>query len=142
MRTLLLGLCVTGCWRDSVPPSKPAERVVAPVVVAPVASIGQCQALRMVGDVPNGAVGAAELEGLVEKQGPATRCCWLKARHRKLADTKVLVTLTVANEGSVGAVKLSDVEPQLGTCLVGVIEGWRFQPSKGGTFRFAIQFAD
>jgi hypothetical protein len=55
---------------------------------------------------------------------------------------KVAVTVTVAQDGSVSDVDLSDhKDDQFGKCLIGRVKTWKFRTSPGGTFRFALAFA-
>jgi hypothetical protein len=54
---------------------------------------------------------------------------------------KISVTLTVAVDGTVSELQLSEHgADNLGKCLTTSMKGWRFRPSAGGTFRFSLIF--
>ena len=98
--------------------------------------------------IPGGnSLKAEEIETMAGKFSGTTSSCYM--RSQKGADgiligdvKKITVTLSIAADGTVTDVTLSDnhAANKLGRCLVGAIRGWKFRTSPGGTFRFILHF--
>jgi predicted Zn finger-like uncharacterized protein len=88
-----------------------------------------------------------EIEDMARKQNDGTNRCYMRAQKGALGIEiqdlkKVAVTVTVAQDGSVSEVGLSDhADDQFGKCLIGRVRTWKFRASPGGTFRFELAFA-
>jgi predicted Zn finger-like uncharacterized protein len=88
-----------------------------------------------------------EIEDMARKQNDGTNRCYMRAQKGALGIEiqdlkKVAVTVTVAQDGSVSEVGLSDhADDQFGKCLIGRVKTWKFRASTGGTFRFELAFA-
>jgi hypothetical protein len=81
------------------------------------------------------------------KYSSTTQRCYMRSQRGVdailIGDVKkIAVTLTVAGDGSVSDVQLSDnhATNTLGKCLITSIRGWRFRASPGGTFKFVLHF--
>ena len=98
--------------------------------------------------IPGGnSLKAEEIETMAGKFSGTTSSCYM--RSQKGADgiligdvKKITVTLSIAADGTVTDVTLSDnhAANKLGRCLIGAIRGWKFRTSPGGTFRFILHF--
>jgi hypothetical protein len=90
---------------------------------------------------------ASEIEDYASKQNGGTQRCFMRAQKGVdgilVGDVKkVFVTLSIDKDGAVTDVQLSDhAADQLGKCLSGMLKHWKFRPSPGGTYKFALAFA-
>jgi hypothetical protein len=102
-----------------------------------------------VDDDPKGlSLKASEIEDMAAKQGEGTKRCYMRAQKGamgfEIADVKkIAVTLSVAKDGTVSSVDLSQHgSDSFGQCLIARIKAWRFRESpSGGTFRISLAFA-
>jgi hypothetical protein len=90
---------------------------------------------------------AEEIETMAAKYGGTTQSCYRRAQRGAngilLADVKkVTVTLSIAPDGLVANVALSDnmAANDLGKCLVNAMRSWKFRANAGGDFRFVLHF--
>jgi predicted Zn finger-like uncharacterized protein len=91
---------------------------------------------------------ASEVEDYATKQNGITQRCFMRAQ--KGVDgilvgevKKIFVTLSIDKDGNIADAQLSEHSADaLGRCLLPAIKRWKFRPSPGGTYRFALAFAN
>jgi predicted Zn finger-like uncharacterized protein len=87
-----------------------------------------------------------EVEDVARRYQDSTQRCYMRAQRGVdailIGDVKKIgVTLTIDTTGNVSDVQLSEhAANNLGKCLTGMLRGWKFRQSPGGTFKFSLNF--